>query len=94
MSLTRKDMIKSIAAENKEVTRDQVELVLKAAEEKMVEAFKAGENVTLVGFGTFKATPTEKRTGHNPRTGEAVEIPASIRVTFSVADNVKDQFKA
>ena len=41
-----------------------------------------GEAVTLRGFGTFKMTERAARTGRNPQTGEAMEIPAGKRVSF------------
>ena len=41
-----------------------------------------GDAVTLRGFGTFKMTERAARTGRNPQTGEAMEIPAGKRVSF------------
>ena len=43
---------------------------------------KKGDAVQLVGFGTFKATKRSARTGKNPRTGEAVKIPATTVPKF------------
>ncbi len=46
---------------------------------------KAGNKVSLFGFGTFTPTSRAARTGRNPRTGEAVKIAASKSVRFSPA---------
>ena len=50
--------------------------------EAVTEALKAGEKVTLVGFGTFSVTERKARTGRNPRTGNPMEIPAKKVVKF------------
>jgi len=45
-------------------------------------AMKKGEEVRLVGFGTFSVKDTPARTGRNPRTGEEIKIPAGKAVKF------------
>lgn len=64
---------------------------------KAVEAMLAGivagvtkdGAVTLIGFGTFKASPRAARTGKNPRTGEAVAIAATVVPKFSAGAQFK-----
>ena len=51
---------------------------------------KKGEDVTLVGFGTFHATSRPARTGRNPRTGASIEIPASRAPKFRAGKALKD----
>jgi len=53
-------------------------------------ALAHGDNVTLVGFGTFKLSARAARVGRNPRTGEAVDVPAGKRVTFKASQKLKD----
>ena len=43
----------------------------------ITKALKKGEDVTLVGFGTFKVTDRKARMGRNPRTGEEIKIKAA-----------------
>jgi DNA-binding protein HU-beta len=43
----------------------------------ITKALKRGEDVTLVGFGTFKVTKRKARMGRNPRTGEEIKIKAA-----------------
>jgi DNA-binding protein HU-beta len=45
-------------------------------------AVSKGEPVRLSGFGSFKVTETKARQGRNPRTGQAINIPAGSRVSF------------
>lgn len=49
----------------------------------------ATEKVQLVGFGTFETKKRPARMGRNPRTGEAVQIPASSAVTFKASASLK-----
>ena len=52
-----------------------------------------GDDVRLVGFGTFSVSARAATTGRNPRTGEAIKIPASKRPTFKAGKELKDAVK-
>ena len=54
---------------------------------------KKGQNVTLVGFGTFKVSKRKARTGRNPRTGEVITIKAGKVPRFSAGKTLKDAVK-
>ena len=51
---------------------------------------KRGDSVTLVGFGTFKTSERKPRTGRNPRTGEAIQIPAATVPRFTAGKALKE----
>jgi DNA-binding protein HU-beta len=51
---------------------------------------RKGEDVTLVGFGTFHVTERPARTGRNPRTREAIAIPAAKVPKFRPGKALKD----
>jgi DNA-binding protein HU-beta len=53
-------------------------------------ALKAGDDVRLVGFGNFSVSARPARQGKNPRTGEAIAIPASKAPKFSVGKALKE----
>ena len=53
-------------------------------------ALKRGDDVRLVGFGTFSAAQRKAREGRNPRTGETIQIPASTQPKFSAGKGLKD----
>jgi DNA-binding protein HU-beta len=53
-------------------------------------ALKKKEEVRLVGFGTFATSSRAATTGRNPRTGEEMQIPASISVKFKAGKGLKD----
>lgn len=50
-----------------------------------------GESVNLVGFGKFSVKDLEERNGINPRTGEAITIPARKRVSFQLSYPFKEE---
>ena len=54
------------------------------------QALTAGDEVRLVGFGTFSVAKRAASTGRNPRTGEPIQIPASIRPKFKPGKGLKD----
>ncbi len=56
----------------------------------VTEALQAGDQVTIVGFGTFLVRQREARTGRNPRTGETIQIAASKVPAFKAGKALKD----
>jgi DNA-binding protein HU-beta len=54
------------------------------------EALKAGDSVTLVGFGTFSVKERPERKGRNPQTGEEITIKAAKIPSFKVGKSLKD----
>lgn len=56
---------------------------------EILAILKAGDDVNIPGLGRFKAVKKAARTGRNPRTGEAVEIPARLAVKYSQTSTLK-----
>lgn len=54
------------------------------------EALKEGDQVVLVGFGTFSVKQRAARTGRNPQTGEPIEIKAANVPNFKAGKALKD----
>lgn len=69
---------------------DAVEAVFAAVGEALAE----GEEVRIVGFGTFGIRNRPARTGRNPRTGESIEIRASTVPTFRPGKPLRDAVNA
>jgi DNA-binding protein HU-beta len=57
-------------------------------------ALKRGDEVRLVGFGTFTVTRRKASTGRNPRTGEPMAIKESAQPKFKAGKNLKDSCNA
>lgn len=53
-------------------------------------ALKGGDEVRLVGFGTFSTSQRKASTGRNPRTGEPMQIKASVQPKFKAGKGLKD----
>jgi DNA-binding protein HU-beta len=84
------DHIASEQGVDKKHARQLIEEVFKA----VVTAAQQGEEVSIPGFGKFKVASRDARQGRNPATGEAIEIAASKKLTFSPAKQVKDAMNA
>ena len=74
-----------------DISRKDVETVLTAALDVITDAMKEGEKVQLVGFGSFEVKARAARIGRNPKTKEAIEIPASRVPVFKAGKALKDQ---
>ena len=77
-------------AEKSGLSKKDSEKSLNAALDAITEALVAGDKVQLVGFGAFEVKSRAARTGRNPRTKEAIEIPASKTPLFKAGKALKD----
>ena len=87
--MSKADLINVVAAKT-EIKKKDVELVVNAALDAIVEAMKAGDKVQLMGFGTFEVKETAEREGRNPKTGEQIQVPAHKVPAFSAGKALKD----
>ena len=78
------------AAYKADVSKKDAEAVLTAALDAIIAAMAEGEKVQLVGFGSFEVKKRAARLGRNPKTKEAIEIPASVVPTFKAGKAMKD----
>ena len=76
-----------------DLSKKDAEAAVKAVLDAVTEALADGEKVALVGFGTFEVKERAARTGKNPRTGEAIEIPASKVPSFKAGAALKNAVK-
>lgn len=79
--MNRSEMI-TVIAERVGISRKEVSRVLDELNDVTVEALKKGEKVTLSGFGSFELRVRSAHTGHNPRTGEQIEVKETRTVAF------------
>lgn len=87
--MTKVELIAAVA-EAAEITKKDAEKAVNATVEAITKALADGEKVSLVGFGTFETRQRPARTGRNPRTKEAIEIPASTAPAFKAGKALKD----
>jgi nucleoid DNA-binding protein len=87
--MTKADLIDSISSKI-DLPKGTAERVVNTIFDDVVAALKNGDKVNISGFGTFQAANRKARTGRNPKTGEAIEIPASRSAKFKPGKSLKD----
>lgn len=89
-TITKKDMIREIAKAHG-TSQTAVRASIDAFLDMIAQAATDGTDVSLPGFGKFKRRDTEARQRRNPRTGEAVNVPANSTLIFKCAKHMKDR---
>ena len=88
--MNKTELIAEIAAKAGLAKKD-AEKAVNAMMDVVSDAMAAGEKVQLVGFGSFETKEREARVGRNPKTKEAIEIPASCVPVFKAGKALKDK---
>ncbi|MBD3324556.1 integration host factor subunit beta [candidate division KSB3 bacterium] len=73
--MTKADIVEKAAA-SVDIPKRKGEVIVNTVLQCIVDALANGERVDLRGFGSFRVSARNDRTGRNPRTGEFIEIPA------------------
>lgn len=85
-----KTLLVDYIAEETGLTKADSARALEAMMNGVVKGLKEEGKVTLTGFCTFTAVKKAAKTGRNPRTGEAVQIPARVAATIKAGSKLKD----
>ncbi len=87
--MNKTELIATVAQKSG-LTKKDAERVVCATFDTITESLKKGDKVQLSGFGVFEAKVREARIGRNPRTKEAVQIPATRLPAFKASKSLKD----
>ncbi|WCT75283.1 HU family DNA-binding protein [Sphingomonas naphthae] len=87
--MNKQELIGAVA-ENTGLGRNDVSKAVEAVLETIGSALKGGDEVRLVGFGTFSVSKRKASTGRNPRTGEPMKIASSSQPKFRPGKGLKD----
>ncbi len=87
--MNKTDLINAVA-EKAELSRADASRALEAFFDTVQKALKKGDDVAVVGFGTFTVRKRAARTGRNPRTNETIKIKASKMPAFKAGKTLKD----
>ncbi|MBQ3564939.1 MAG: HU family DNA-binding protein [Alphaproteobacteria bacterium] len=87
--MNKAELIRAIS-EKSDLTAKNAEKFLDSFVEIIIDTVKKGEEVNLIGFGSFFVTDREERTGRNFRTGSLIQIPASKAVRFKAGKGLRD----
>jgi DNA-binding protein HU-beta len=72
------------------LSKKDSEKAINAFIDTVSDSLKAGQKVSVVGFGTFEVRERAARKGRNPQTGKEIEIPASRSPAFKAGKTLKD----
>ncbi|RUT32693.1 HU family DNA-binding protein [Arsenicitalea aurantiaca] len=87
--MNKNDLI-GVVAEKADISKAQASDAVDAVFGAVADALKAGDEVRLVGFGTFSVSKRKATTGRNPATGAEIQIPASNQAKFKPGKGLKD----
>ncbi|MGF7169137.1 DNA-binding protein HU-beta [Sphingobium xanthum] len=87
--MNKQDLISSVADQSG-LTKADAGKAVEAVFDAITASLKKGDEVRLVGFGTFSVSKRKASTGRNPRTGETMAIKASSQPKFKAGKGLKD----
>ena len=87
--MNKTELVAAMAKETN-LSKKDIETVLKSFTDVVASELKNGGKIQLVGFGTFEVSERAAREGRNPRTGETMEIAASKAPKFKAGKALKD----
>lgn len=87
--MNRSELVAKIA-EKAEFSKKDAEKAVSAFVDSITEALVSGDKVQLMGFGSFEVRKREERSGRDPRSGEAITIPACNSPAFKAGKALKD----
>ena len=89
--MIKSELIKRIAAQNPHLYERDVEKIVNALLDEIVQAMRCGDRVELRGFGVFSAKLRGARQGRNPRTGVVVSVAKKAIPYFKTGKEMRAQ---
>jgi DNA-binding protein HU-beta len=93
MEMNRAELVAAIASKTKS-SKSQVETYLDVTLNIIQKTVSSGEEVKLVGFGSFSKSLRKAKTGRNPKTGQTVKVPNTNVPRFKPGKEFKDLVKS
>ena len=87
--MNQTELIQEVADEAN-LTKTQTQDAVRALLKTIMRVVADGDKVTLVGFGSFEPKVRSAREGHNPKTGDRLQIPAARVPTFSAGKTFRE----
>lgn len=88
--MTKEGLVQIIQQSGNVETKAAAERVLEAITGTITNLLKAGEEVKISGFGSWKVKELKAREGRNPKTGEKITIAARKKVAFRAGKELKE----
>jgi DNA-binding protein HU-beta len=87
--VNRNELVDSVSSKT-DLRKSEASKAVDAVFDAIAEALKGGDEVRLVGFGTFSVASRAASEGRNPRTGEKIQIAASKQAKFKPGKGLRD----
>lgn len=87
--MNKNDLVAQVS-QDADISKVDSAKAVEAVFDTITDSLKSGQEVRLVGFGTFSTSQRKASKGRNPRTGEPIDIPASIQPKFKAGKGLKD----
>ncbi len=87
--MTKADLVERVAIEA-DMTKKDAEQLVEIVLDSIIDTLNAGDKIELRGFGSFRVRERNSRKGRNPKTGEAVDIPAKRVAYFKPGKDLKE----
>ena len=92
--MIRSELLQALASDNPDLRPDEIEQVVDIFFDEIAQRLAEGGRVELRGFGAFSTRGREARVGRNPRTGEAVSVPAKRVPYFKPGKEMRERLNA
>ncbi len=92
--MIRSELVQKLAEENPHLYQRDVERIVAAIFDEIIEAMARGDRVELRGFGAFSVKRRDARTGRNPRTGETVSVEEKHVPFFKAGKLLRDRLNS
>ena len=89
--MIKSELVQKLAEENPHLYHRAVERIVSTVFDEITDALVRGDRVELRGFGAFSVKHRPERTGRNPRTGEAVHVPAKAVPFFKTGKELRER---
>jgi len=89
--MTKSELVEIIAEQQEGITRREAEVVVNTIFSVIGDALAVGDHVELRGFGSFTTKARQARIGRNPKTGEAVSVPAKSIPHFKPGKDLRER---
>lgn len=87
--MNRNELVDSVSSKT-DMKKSEASKAVDAVFDAIADALKGGDEVRLVGFGTFSVASRAASEGRNPRTGEKIQIAASKQAKFKPGKGLRD----
>ena len=92
--MTKSELIRALNEKLADLHLDDVELAVNCLLKCMADGLVRGERIEIRGFGCFNLHHRPPRNARNPKTGDAVNLPAKVVVHFKPGKDMKDRVNA